>query len=80
MNYILCSIQQKKLEISNIVYLGTVGDQTYTYPSQTSMAGLRKIAIRVWNRITLEYLEGLYKSMLRRIHAITAVGGGCTKY
>ena len=51
-----------------------MGDQTYTYPSQTLMAGLRKIVMKVWNFITLKYLEGLNESMLRGMHAALAVG------
>ena len=68
-----------KLEISNIIYLGTVGDQTCTYPSQTSMAGLRKIAMKVWYCIISEYLDSLYKSMPRQMLAVIAAGED-TKY
>ena len=74
-NYFFLSIQQKKPEISKIFYLGTVVDQTCTYPPQTLIAGLRKITQRVWNRITPVYLEGLYKSMPRRMQAVIAMGG-----
>ena len=39
-------------------------DETYTYPSQTLIVGLRKIVIKVWN---------LYESMMRQKHAVIAV-------
>ena len=72
-----CSIQQKKPEISKIFYLGTVGDQTCTYPPQTLMAGL---AMKVWNCITSEYLESIYKSMPMQLIAVIAAGEGHVKY
>ncbi len=44
------------------------------------MAELRKIALKVWNYITPEYLEGLYEPMPRKMHAVIAKGRVHTKY
>ena len=44
------------------------------------MAELRKIAMKVWNHITPEYLEGLYEPMPRQMHAVIAKGRVHTKY
>ena len=46
----------------------------------TSIAGLKKIARKVWRQVSAEYLEKLYESLLRRMEAVIAAGGGHTKY
>ena len=46
----------------------------------TSAAGLKKIAEKVWRRITPKYLKKLYESMPRRREAVIASQGGHTKY
>ena len=46
----------------------------------TSKQGLKKIARRVWNAITPEYLEKLYESLPRRMAAVIASKGAHTKY
>ena len=46
----------------------------------TSMAGIIKVAKKVWRAITPEYLENLYESMLRRRAAVIAAGVRHTKY
>ena len=45
----------------------------------TSAAGLKKIAEKVWRRITPKYLK-LYESMPQRREAVIASQGGHTKY
>ena len=40
----------------------------------------KKIAQKVWNNITPDYLQSLYKSMPQRIHAVVNAEGGHTKY
>ena len=40
----------------------------------------KKIAQKVWNNITPDYLQSLYKSMPRRIQAVVDTKGGHTKY
>ena len=44
------------------------------------MAGIIKVATKVWRAITPDYLENLYKSMPRRMAAVIATGGCRTKY
>ena len=46
----------------------------------TSKQGLKKIARRVWNAITPEYLEKLYESLPRRMAVVIASKGAHTKY
>ena len=46
----------------------------------TSVAGLKKIARKVWRQVTPEYLNKLYESMLWRMQAVIRVQGGHTKY
>ena len=46
----------------------------------TSMAGLKRITLKVWNKITPAYLQSLYKSMPRRMQAVVDAQGGHTKY
>ena len=46
----------------------------------TSIAGLKRIAQKVWNNITLAYLQSLYESMPRRMQAVVDAQGGHTKY
>ena len=46
----------------------------------TSAAGLKKIAEKVWRRITPKYFKKLYESMPRRMEAVIASQGGHTKY
>ena len=41
---------------------------------------LKKVAMKVWNAITSDYLEKLYESMPQRMVAVIAAGGGHTKY
>ena len=41
---------------------------------------LKKVAMKVWNAITSDYLEKLYESMPQRMAAVIAAGGGHTKY
>ena len=41
----------------------------------TSMAGIIKVAKKVWRAITPECLENLYESMSRRMAAVVAAGG-----
>ena len=45
----------------------------------TSVAGLKKIAGKVWQQVTSAYLEKLYKLLLR-MEAVIAASGGHTKY
>ena len=47
---------------------------------RSSMAGIIKVAKKVWRAITPEYLENLYESMLRRMAAVIAAGVRHTKY
>ena len=51
-----------------------------TTEQATSKQGLKKIARRVWNTITPEYLEKLYESLPRRMAAVIASKGAHTKY
>ena len=44
------------------------------------MAGLKKIARKVWRQVSAEYLEKLYESLPGRMEAVIAAGGGHTKY
>ncbi len=44
------------------------------------MAGILKVAKKVWRAITPEYPENLYKSMPKRIVVVIAAGGCHTKY
>ena len=46
----------------------------------TSAAGLKKIASKVWGKITPSYLKSLYESMPRRMKAVVDAQGGHTKY
>ena len=46
----------------------------------TSMAGLKKIARKVWRQVSAEYLEKLYELLPRRMEATIAEGGSHTKY
>ena len=46
----------------------------------TSIAGLKRIAKKVWDNITPEYLQSLYESMPRRMQAVVNAQGGHTKY
>ena len=46
----------------------------------TSIAGLKKIAQKVWRGITPEYLRQLYQSMPRRMQAIINARGAHTRY
>ena len=46
----------------------------------TSAVGLKKIASKVWEKITPSYLKSLYESMPRRMKAIVDAQGGHTKY
>ena len=46
----------------------------------TSIAGLKRIAKKVWDNITPEYLQSLYESMPRRMQAVVDAQGGHTKY
>ena len=39
-----------------------------------------KIAQKVWNNITPDYLQSLYKSMPERMQAVIDAEGGHTKY
>ena len=45
-----------------------------------SMAGLKKIAQKVWKNLKLDYVERLYASLPKRMEAVVLVGGGHTKY
>ena len=51
-----------------------------SYDRWSSMAGIIKVAKKVWRAITTEYLENLYESMPRRMAAVKAAGGRLTKY
>ena len=44
------------------------------------IGGLKRIAIKVWNQVTPEYLRTLYESMPRRMNAVIEAQGGHTKY
>ncbi len=44
------------------------------------MAGIIKVAKKVWKTIATEYLENVYKCMPRRMVAVIAAGGHHTKY
>ena len=46
----------------------------------TSIAGLKRIAQKVWDNITPAYLQSLYESMPRRMQAVVDAQGGHTKY
>ena len=46
----------------------------------TSIAGLKKIARKVWRGITPDYLKQLYQSMPRRMQAIIDARGAHTRY
>ena len=46
----------------------------------TSMAGLKRIARKVWRGITPSYLKSLYESMPRRMQAVVDAQGAHTKY
>ena len=46
----------------------------------TSATGLKKIASKVWGKITPSYLKSLYESMPRRMKAVVDAQGGHTKY
>ena len=51
-----------------------------SYDRRSSMAGIIKVAKKVWRTFTTEYLEDLYESMPRRMAAVIAAGGRHTKY
>ena len=51
-----------------------------SYDRRSSMAGIIKVAKKVWRTFTTEYLEDLYESMPRRMAAVIAAGGCHTKY
>ena len=46
----------------------------------TWAAGLKRIALKAWRKISPTYLKSLYKSMLRRMKAVLDAQGGHTKY
>ena len=46
----------------------------------TSMAGLKKIAQKVWKNLKLDYVERLYASHPKRMEAVVLAGGGHTNY
>ena len=46
----------------------------------TLIAGLKKIARKVWRQVTPDYLEKLYESMPRQMEAVIQAQGGHTKY
>ena len=46
----------------------------------TSIEGLKRIAWRVWQAITPQYFQTLYKLMPRRMQAVIDIEGGHTKY
>ena len=46
----------------------------------TLIAGLKRIAQKVWDNITPAYLQSLYESMPRRMQAVVDAQGGHTKY
>ena len=46
----------------------------------TSVSGLKRIAQKVWGKVSRDYLEKLYESMPRRMQAVIDAQGGHTKY
>ena len=46
----------------------------------TSKEGLKRIALKVWEKITPDYLASLYDSMPHRMQAVVDAQGGHTKY
>ena len=46
----------------------------------TSMAGLKKIAQKVWKNLKPDYVERLYASLPKQMEAVILAGGGHTKY
>ena len=46
----------------------------------TSMAGIIKVAKKVWRAITPEYLKNVYESIPRRMAAVIVAGDRHTKY
>ena len=46
----------------------------------TSVAGLKKIVLSIWKRITPLYLKALYMSMPGRMQTVVDANGGYTKY
>ena len=46
----------------------------------TSMAGLKKIALKVWKNLKPDYVERLCVSLPKRMEAVILVGRGHTKY
>ena len=62
------------------LYLNPFKNENTLYMMVTSAEGLKRIGTKVWDSITLEYLETLYKSMPKRMAAVFAAGGGHTKF
>ena len=46
----------------------------------TSMAGLKRIKLKVWRKIPPSCLQSLYKSMPRRMRAVVEAQGGHANY
>ena len=46
----------------------------------TSKVGLKKMAQKVWNNITPEYLQSLYKSMPQDVSVVVDAQDSDTKY
>ena len=66
-----------------IVVLRHLWSQMKVMQSQkrdTSVASLKRIALKVWKNLTPAYLRSLYKSMPRRMRAVVEADGGHTKY
>ena len=51
-----------------------------SYDRRSSMAGIIKVAKKVWRAITTEYLKNLYETMPRCMAAVKAAGGRHTRY
>ena len=62
------------------LYLNPFKNENTLYMMVTSAEGLKRIGTKVWDCITLEELETLHESMLKRMAAVIAVGGGHTKF
>ena len=73
-------LARTSLDLNPAKNLWSQTENLQKHKKTTSKAGLKKIAQKVWNNITPEYLQSLYKSMPQCVQAVVDAKDSDAKY